>query len=340
MATVLPSNVLTISDITKRLDPSGNVSNVAELLGQTNEIIEDMVLVEANQPTSHLETIRTGLPESYFRQFNQGVPLSKSTTAQVTEPIAMQESRSYVDEKLIKLNGNSAAFRLSEEKPFIESMGQNMAGTIFNGNLATDPTGFSGFASRYNNLSAGNGQNIIDGGGTNADNASIYLLVQSRETVFCTYPKGSAAGLQVSDLGVDAVPDANGNQYQAARSLFQWDCGLVVKDWRYAVRIANIDMSDWIGVTGTQALTSPTNAIKLMLRAIARIPNINMGRPAFYCNRSVKEGLMIQALDKSSNALGIVDAISQFGHPMKELQFMGVPVRCVDQLGIDETPVT
>jgi hypothetical protein len=136
------------------------------------------------------------------------------------------------------------------------------------------------------------------------------------------------------------VPDANGNYYQAARSLYQWDLGMVVKDWRYVVRIANIDVSDWIGVTGSQATTAATNLIKLMVRAIARIPNFNMGRAAFYTNRSIQEGLMIQALEKSQNALGIQDALTQFGSVAKTLTFLGIPVRKVDQLGIAETLVT
>jgi hypothetical protein len=113
-----------------------------------------------------------------------------------------------------------------------------------------------------------------------------------------------------------------------------------VKDWRYVVRIANIDVSDWVGVTGSQATTASTNLIKLMMRAIARIPNFQMGRAAFYANRSIQEGLMIQALEKSSSALGIKPAMSQFGSNMNQLEFMGVPVRRVDQLGIAESLVS
>jgi hypothetical protein len=252
---------------------------------------------------------------------------SKSTTAQVTEPCAMLEARSHIDAKLLNLNGNSAAFRLSEESAFIEAMGQEMTSKIFNGNVGTDMKTFSGLATRYSSTSAGNGGNIILGGGAGSDNASMYLVVWGEQTVFMPFPKGSRAGLQHRDLGEESVQDANGNWYQAARSLFQWDAGLVVKDWRYVVRIPNIDISDWIGVTGTQATTAATNLIKLMMRAIARIPNLNMGRAAFYANRSIAEGLMIQALEKSQNALGIKPAMTQFGQNINQLEFMGVPVR-------------
>lgn len=339
MAT-LSTGQLTLADYSKRMGPDGKIDPVAELLSQTNSILEDIVVKEANQPTSHVVAVRTGLPAVYWRQYNAGVPSSKSTTAQITEPCAMLEARSHIDAKLLNLNGNSAAFRLSEESAFIEAMGQEMTGKIFNGNVGADLKTFSGLATRYSSTTAGNGSNVILAGGAGSDNSSVYLVVWGEQTVFMPFPKGSRAGLNQRDLGEESVQDANGGWYQAARSLFQWDAGLVVKDWRYVVRIANIDVSDWVGVTGSQASTAATNLIKLMMRAIARIPNFQMGRAAFYANRSIQEGLMIQALEKSSSALGIKPAMTQFGQSINQLEFMGVPVRGVDQLGIAETLVS
>jgi hypothetical protein len=338
MAT-LSSGQLTLADFSARTN-GGKVDPIAELLSQRNDILEDIVYVEANQPTSHVVTIRTGLPAVYWRQYNAGVPLAKSTTAQITEPCAMLEARSHIDAKLLKLNGDSAAYRLSEETPFIEAMSQEMTSKIFNGNVGTDLKTFSGLATRYSSTTAGNGANVILAGGVGSDNASMYLVGWSDQTVFCTFPKGSKAGLSQRDLGEESVTDGSGNWYQAARSLYQWDTGLVVKDWRYVVRIANIDVSDWVGVTGTQASTAATNLIKLMIRAIARTPNLSMGRQAFYCNRSILEGLMIQAMEKSSNALSVVQAVNQFGNNITQLTFQGIPVRCVDQLSIAETLVS
>lgn len=339
MAT-LSTGQLTLADWSKRTGPDGKIDPVAELLSQQNDVLEDIVFKEANQPTSHVVNIRTGLPTVYWRAYNQGVPSSKSTTAQVTEPCAMLEARSHIDAKLLALNNNSAEFRLSEESAFIEAMNQEMTGKLFNGNVGSDAKTFSGLATRYSSTTAGNGGNVILAGGAGSDNASIYLVVWGEQTVFCPFPKGSRAGLQSRDLGEESVQDANGNWFQAARSLFQWDGGLVVKDWRYVVRIANIDVSDWIGVTGSQTSAAATNLLKLMMRAIARIPNFNMGRAAFYANRSIQEGLMIQALEKSNAALGIKDALTQFGTKINQLEFMGIPVRGVDQLGIAETLVS
>ena len=339
MAT-LSTGQMTLADWSKRIGPDGKIDPIAELLSQTNEILEDVVFKEANQPTSHVVAVRTGLPAVYWRAYNAGVPSSKSTTAQITEPCAMLEARSHIDAKLLELNGNSAQFRLSEESAFIEAMNQEMTGKLFNGNVGSDLKTFSGLATRYSSTTAGNGGNVILAGGTGSDNASMYLVVWGEQTVFCPFPKGSRAGLRSRDLGEESVQDATGGWYQAARSLFQWDSGLVVKDWRYVVRIANIDVSDWVGVTGTQGKDAATNLIKLMMRAIARIPNFSMGRAAFYCNRSIQEGLMIQALEKSQNALSVQEALSQFGQKMNQLTFMGIPVRGVDQLSVAETLVS
>lgn len=336
----LSAGQLTLVDIAKRMSPDGKVDPIAELLSQENRILDDIVWKTANQPTSHVMSIRTGLPAVAWRAYNAGVPSTKSTTAQITAPMAMLEARSHIDAKLLKLNGNSAAFRLSEEKPFIEAMGQEMTNKFFAGNVGTDMKTFNGFATLYSSSTAGNGGNVILGGGAGSDNASMYLVVWGEETVFGLIPPGSIAGLQSRNLGEESVQDASGNWYQAERSLFQWDAGLAVKDWRFVVRIPNIDVSDWIGVTGSQASTASTNLLKLMLKAIFRIPNLNAGRAAFYTNRSIQEGLMIQAMEKSSNALGVVQAVNQFGQSVHELKFQGIPIRTVDALGIAETLVS
>lgn len=340
MATI-GAGQLTLADWAKRLDPNGQVPAVAELLSQSNEILEDCVFKEGNLPTGHLVNIRTGLPTVYWRMINAGVPTSKSTTAQVTEACGMLEARSHIDTKLAKLNGNTAAFRLSEDTAFLEAMNQTMADTLFYGNPSVDPKTFTGLATRYSAISgAANAQNVMDAGGSSTDNTSVYLVVWGEETVFCPFPKGSMAGLQHTDLGEESVADASGNMYQALRTLYQWDNGLVVKDWRYVVRICNIDVSDLVAQTGTQASTAATELIKMMARAIDRIPNLAMGRACFYANRTVLSLLRIMALQKSASALSIADAINQFGKPGKQVEFLGIPVRKVDRLLNNEARVT
>jgi hypothetical protein len=332
MAT-LSNTALTLADWAKRVDPEGRVPVVAELLAQSNEILEDALFMEGNMPTGHRVVIRTGLPAVYWRALNQGIPNSKSTTAQVDEACGILEARSEVDKDLAELNGNTAAFRLSEDQAFLEAMNQTQASTMFYGNPATDPKQYLGLAPRYGSISgAGNAQNILDAGGSGSDNTSIYLVVWGDNTVFCPFPKGSKAGLMHEDLGEQTVYNADGTRMQAMATRYQWKNGLVVKDWRYVVRICNIDVSDLMGQTGTQAATAATAIIKLMARALYRIPNIKMGRPAFYMNRTVHSGLSLAALDKSQYVLKIEQGLTEFGQPHSWLSFLGVPLRCVDVL--------
>lgn len=337
---LLATTALTLADWAKRLDPNGQVPVIAELLSQTNEILEDAMFVQGNLPTGHRLTIRTGLPQIFYRMINQGVPTSKSTTTQIDEACGILEARSHIDVELAKLNGNTAEFRMSEDRAFIEGMNQTMAGALFYGNPATDPRQFLGLQTRFSAISgAGNAANILDAGGTGSNNTSIYLVVWGDQTVFCPFPKGSTAGLQHQDLGEESVPDANNNFFQALRTLYQWKNGVAVKDWRYIVRICNINVTDLTGQSATQAATAATQIINLMSRAIDRVPNLAMGKAAFYANRTVYSMLRVAALGKSNAALSISDALTQFGTPYKLTSFLGVPLRKVDQLLNTETRV-
>jgi len=338
MATLSTTN-LTLADWAKRTDPDGRVPVVAELLSQTNEILDDAVFKEGNLPTGERVVIRTGLPTVYWRALNQGIPSTKSTTAQVDEACGMLEARSEVDKDLAMLNGNTAQFRLSEDTAFLEAMNQTQATTMFYGNPATEPKSFLGLAGRYSTLTGTIGANVISAGGSGSDNTSVFLVCWGDNTVYCPFPKGSKAGLIHEDLGEQTVYDSS-NRMQAYATRYQWKNGLVVKDWRYVVRICNIDVSDLIGQATTQTAAASTNIIKLMARAIYRIPNMTMGRCAFYMNRTVHSGMALAALEKSNAVLNINQGLTQFGQPHSWLTFLGVPLRKVDSLINSEAVVS
>ena len=339
---------LTLLDWAKRTDPDGSAPIIANLLSQTNEILLDATYVQGNLPTGHRVTIQTGLPEVYYRALNEGVPTSKATTAQVDESCAILEARSEVDIDLAMLNGNSAEFRLGEARMFIEAMNQKMASAMFYGNPANDAKEFLGIAPRYSELTgAGNSSNVLDAGGNTADKqTSIYMLCWSDQTCFCPFPKGSNAGLLQEDLGrqtsFDAPAHSSGascTRMEVMAERFQWKSGLVIKDWRYAVRICNIgtdagDTNAIVDLGGTMAPgdASFNNILHLMMKAVARIPNLNMGRCAFYMNRTVFAGLMRTALEKSTSVLNIQEAATQFGKPGAMLSFMGIPIRQCDAI--------
>jgi hypothetical protein len=319
---------LTLADHAKRQDPNGKVAKIVEILGQTNEILTDMLWLEGNLATGHRTTVRTGLPAAAWRLLNYGVPKGKSTTAQITDACGMLETYSEIDCALANLNGNTAEFRLSEDRAFLEGMNQQMATTLFYGNQSANPERITGLAPRFNQLSATNGVNVIDAGGIGSDNTSIWVVVWGDQSCHGVFPKGSKAGLSHNDKGQQTVLDADGNQFEAYRTHFKWDAGLTLRDWRYVVRIANIDVSDLAGAT-------PANLINLLIRAVHKVPNTRMGRPAIYCNRAVATWLDIQALNKANVNLRYAEV---FGEEV--LTFRKIPVRLCDAILNNESRVT
>lgn len=324
---VLQNNVKTLLDWAKERDPDGSAAVIAELLSQTNAIIEDMLFLEGNLPTGHRTTIRTGLPLVYWRLINQGVPTSKSASAQVDEAIGLLEAWSEVDVELANLGGDVATFRMNEATAFIEAMNQEAAQTIIYGNGSISVEEFTGLSPRYSDSTAGNGVNIIKGGGSGSDNTSIWLLAWGSQTLHAIFPKGSNAGLEHEDLGMETAETTQGlggSRLRVYRDRFVWKLGIALRDWRYAVRICNIDVSDLIANGGSAAKLT-----ELMIKAIHRLPNLNMGRPVFYMNRTVFEMLDIQRLDKVGAGGGItfenVDGVARYS-------FRGIPVKIVDAI--------
>lgn len=332
MATI-GATVLTLSDWAKRLDPDGKVPMIVELLSQTNEILKDMLFKEGNLPTGERTTVRTGLPTVAWRLLNAGVAKSKSTTAQIDEACGMLEARSEVDEDLANLNGNTASFRLSEAQAFLEAMNQEMAGTVFYGNAGTAPEEFTGLAPRYALTSAANGSNILSAGGGGSDNTSVWLVCWGAQTVHGIFPKGAMAGLKHDDLGLGDAFDGSNNRFRAYMDRWQWKSGIVVRDWRYAVRIPNIDISDLLALATTQAVTAATFLPKLMSRAIDRIPAAGMGNMVFYANRTVMSNLRVAMMEKATNVLGVQEGLNNLGQRITTgLTLLGVPIRMCDQL--------
>ena len=338
MAT-LASTVLTMLDWAKSLDPDGAVAKTIEILSQDNEILEDMLFKEGNLPTGEQTSIRTGLPTVYYRLINQGTPKSKSTKVQIVENAANLEARSEVDKDEADLQNNTQEYLADEGMSFLEAMEQQMATTLFYGSAA-NPEQFVGFSPRYNDLAAVNAQNIISAGGSGSDNSSIWLVGWGQRTIFGVFPKGSTAGVSHQDLGEGDAFDTNNDRFRAYMAIWKWKNGLVVKDWRYAVRIPNIDISDLVAKATTQAITAATAIDKLMARAIDRIPKGSSAKLSFYVNRTVASHLRIMAMDRSTGAVTIEPAINQFGENIHQLMFLGVPVRIVDALTEAEAAVS
>ena len=346
MATI-GATALTYADWAKRMDDGYRIASIIELLSQTNEILDDILVMEGNLPTGHKTTVRTGLPQATWRLLNSGVPNAKSTTAQITDTCGNLETYSVIDKDIADLNGNTAEFRLSEVKAFLEGMSQQVASTLIYGNQHTNPERFTGIMPRYSSISTSTSQtanNVLDGGGTSSTNTSIIIATWGGDTLHGTFPKGKMTGLQHRDMGEWPVTDSAGKTYQAYRDHFKWEIGLVLRDWRYCARIANIDVTQLTGV-------SAANLINLLVRALYRLPTTpsgvgpvqssdspqvraNQGRTVIYCNRVVRTYLDLQAMNKSNVLL----RLEEFDGKVMTT-FRGVPIRTCDAILNNEAQV-
>lgn len=324
MATI-GNSFVDLIDIYKQQDGMGQFAEVIEMLAEMNPILDDAIAVECNKGTTHLHTVRSGLPAVTWGRLYQGIPNGKGRTAQVEDTTGFVEGLSTIDERLLALSTNEGAVRLSEAKAYLESMSQEVATKMFYGNTASDPEEFMGLAPRFNDLGAANGGQIVDAGGTGLDNTSLWFVTWGDNQTCLLYPKGTQAGVQREDMGRQRVTDGDGNAYYAKEEKFTWNVGLAVKDWRYVVRVANIDVS--LMEAGSVALYD------FLRKAYYRLQSRRVagGTQAIYCNRDV-----LEALDALATNAGASDSFIRL-KPMEiqgeeVLTYRGIPIRETDAL--------
>ncbi len=341
---------LSMLDLARRMDPYGKIDYIAEMMSQANDLWDDTPWIEANEIGGHKFTFRTSIPAGSWRQYLQGVPYAKSTTAQATVSVGSLEDYSQIDRMQAEDSGDVDRYRESEDAAFLEGMSQTMAQTEFYGNSVVTPAEFMGFSPFYNTVSTAtalNASNVIDCLGTGTSNLSIWLLCWGERTIFNIYPRGSKAGLTMEDKG-DTVPgfDSVGNRFEAYTSWFRQQAGLCPQDWRYGVRMANIDVTN-AGLAGPNAFDIFAGLAQAMYlpptlgknqSGITRTdapdepsPGI---RPVIYTNRTGRHWMDVQAIRDRNVLLRSTDYA---GQPTDA--YRGIPIKVVDQLLTTEARV-
>lgn len=336
MATIGGTN-LTLLDAAAAVDDGGRSLRIVEILAQVNQILGDMVVVEGNTQTGHKTALRTALPTPTWRKINQGVSITKATAESATFTAGTLEDLGQVDEELVALAANKEEFRFQQNRPHMEGISQQLASTLFTGNVATNPERFTGINTYYADGTTGantSADNMVDGGGSGSDNTSLWLIVWGEGSIHGFYPKGTNAGIEHRDKGLQRVLDGSSNPYFAWEDQYKARLGLVVADYRQASRICNLDVSDL--ATAGEETDSSANLIIHAITAMNQIWNIENGRAGWYCNRTVKAALDKQAMNKA-NALVTFDNIKD-GAPMTRL--LGIPVRRVDAISNAESAVS
>jgi len=321
MAVLNSYQQLSLVEVAKRTNPDGTMATIAEVLKETNSIIADAVWREANDTFSNKTVRRASLPSGSWRKLNYGVAVEASQTVELVDTIGMLETWAENDIEVIKGFSNPMQARNDEAMAFVEGLGQTMASTMIYGNTATTPEKFTGLAPRLGTISATT--NCINEGGSGGDTSSIYIVDWSPTGVYMIYPKGSMAGLEHEDRGIETATDSNNLKYRAYVDVFTWKAGMVVKNTKSIARLANIEKS------GASNLFDEDNLITLMNRMTQ-----GPGR-RIYCNQTVLTQMEIRAKDKTNIHYTTVNDIA----PGPVTFFKGVPVRLVEQITDAEVAV-
>ena len=319
----------TFSNVGKR-QKDRKVQKVIEMLSKDNPILDHAPVIECNNGTTHRSTVRTGLPKSYWAMVGEPVPDSTDDTAQLTEDTGTMEQWLSVPKNLLKIQTDPETYLLSRNKASIEGLRQDMAENLFYGSRKGNPASFNGLHYRFNTLDedeAETANNIIDMGGTGNRLTSIWLATWDPETMHLLYPAGSTGGIQFETFPQHVSETDKGNLIKH-KTHYMWDMGLAVVDWRYQVRIANIDSQNLDALINNGAGTpADWKLIRAMVAGRRKTPRAKIGKQIWYMNRDTKTMIDLIAAEKSNVYLKITEFE---GKPVTF--FQGIPIEECDAI--------
>lgn len=334
--------LLTASDPTlldiANMPENKDVSEMINLMAQFNPILVDAPAYPCNKGTYHLTTVRTGLPSPTWGKLYKGVPSTKGTRQSVKDTTGFLESAAEVETRLVddvESSMDKASIRFEEAQGHMEALAQEAATAIMYHDSDVDPEKPMGFAPRFNSLSAENGSHIIDGGGTGSDNTSIWMITWDKKACHLIYPKAGKAGIERKDRGIIPKLDSNSDTYFVYREDFKWHLGLSVRDWRYVVRIANIDVSDL-----KEDASSGADLVELMTQMYYKHygRRVNMGKTIIYANTTIVKFLDFQVRNATNKNLFLT--LDKTGPNASEvLKFRGIPIHEMDVILSSEARV-
>lgn len=318
------------------------IGDVVEALTQLTPFMKDANVITCNKGSKHVSSIRTGLPSVSWGALYQGIAQSKGAYTQVEDTTGFIEGLSSVDSRLLKLKPDQASkLRLMEANGFLETMAQTLESAVFYSNVLINGKQFHGLAPRYNTLA---NSNVINGGGSGSDNASIWFVTHGDGQTSMLTPENIPAGVIREDKGEQRVLDASNNPYYVKEEMFTQHAGIAVKDWRYNARIANIDVSDLIA--GSTALNPLMRKAYYKLQGrrsykMEKPGEMSPGRTVIYMNRTLMEAL---DAEQTNGRGGSTDNFVRL-RPMEiqgeeVLTWRGIPIRETDALLNTETALS
>jgi hypothetical protein len=241
MAT-LTLDELTPIELAKRFAGKNSIF-IIESMSETNEILIDAVMGEASDGTVNKTTQRISLPVGTRRIYGQPIGSEASKTRQIEDGIEMLEDYSDVDANMVDHSPSKAELLDSEDRAFLEGMGQTQADDLL---YAKKEDGLEFIDGIYTRLPATADNSTVFKVETSGSNfTSIILVKWSPVMTKLIYPKGR------NDLGVkaefrgkqDIQKTVNGvtGTLPVYRTFYSTHFGITLRDPRAVKRICNIN---------------------------------------------------------------------------------------------------
>ncbi len=341
---IIASTVLTIRDLMAGLKGDKTFDHdIVDLVVQANEMLDDIVVVEANDGTTNKTTIRTGLPGASWVGWYEGVAGTKGAKKQVRNVAGKVKTKIDIDADMYDEAPNTDQLVLDEVAQHVEALNQAMADCLIYGNIESEPKKFDGLMRFY---AAHNGALSTDDTVSshyvfNAKSAtqastealrSILLVGWSTKSVRCFYPQGSKNfGLHRGEMKrVDVVdPNDSTKSLEMMRQYLKWTLGLDVCDYRYGGRMCNIQLDEMLDTSGVPDYIE-------MLRRMCNRVRANGVKQCFYMDKQVLENIdVLLARKTQSNALKREQLMDRNVQTL-----FGIPVRLSDAMATNESEVS
>jgi hypothetical protein len=279
MATLNAIDQLSPLEVARR-QANGETRKIIEALSETNEILIDAPILEANDGTVNNTTVRTVIPSGTRRLYNEDILSHASKTKLIQDYIEMLEDYSDVDADLADHAPSRDALLQSESEAFLQGMGQTQADDIVYGNRAADPAQITGFQPRYNALASGSV--VAPATAASSNGTSLWMVKWGPQTCHLIYPRGRSSdlGIKREFVGKVHAPTSNG-KHPVYETFFSTHFGLAVKDPRAVKRVANIK---------TDGTASGEEIVKRILALKNSFP-AGQGNIVLYANSIVKTAI-------------------------------------------------
>lgn len=324
-------------DYSKAFFSDGAPVPVSKVLVKASPVFATAIVVEGNRDNGHEYAIQNGLPSGAFRKAYEGVVPSKGSTTLVHEKYARYSTASVVDVAVAEKGGNVAQIKADMLADKMEVTAQDMEKEIIYGN-----DNFLGLAGRFSKIATkGAGAQIVNAGGSTANKqTSAYIVHWEERKCFLFFPKGMKAGIQVYEFGggdpVDAL-DSNGGTYPAYKTQCEISIGLGIQDFRYAARVANIEVS----TTDTDA--EKKAVLMAIKRGIGKIKSLQGGKTVVYVSRNLFDIITDALGDRPTvivNQGGSNNVTGNSDHPDVGTNINGIPVMISDAIVETEAVVS